>query len=82
MGNFGKLTAYLEEISQGPVAGCACLVYQGEQEVYRRYAGRKTTEGGEALENNTLYRLYSLTKLATAAAVLQVNEQKKLRLED
>lgn len=82
MGNFGKLTAYLEEISQGPVAGCACLVYQGEQELYRRYAGRKTTEGGEALENNTLYRLYSLTKLATAAAVLQLKEQKKLRLED
>mgnify|MGYP001862479655 CR=1 FL=1 len=36
MGNFGKLTAYLEEISQGPVVGCACLVYQGEQDERRQ----------------------------------------------
>ena len=82
MGNFRKLTAYLEELSQGLVEGCACLVYQGEQEVYRCYAGRRTAEEGEVLKNDTLYRLYSLTKLATAAAVLQLKDQARLGLED
>ena len=69
MGNFRKLTAYLEELSQGLVEGCACLVYQGEQEVYRCYAGRRTAEEGEVLKNDTLYRLYSLTKLYNGTVI-------------
>ena len=36
---------------------------------------------GEAPNENTLYRIYSLTKLYTAVAALQLIEQKKLRLD-
>lgn len=45
-------------------------------EQYRKYAGKCNLQTGEAPNENTLYRIYSLTKLYTAVAALQLIEQK------
>lgn len=76
-----KLDTYIDELCRETISGCSCLILQNGIEQYRKYAGKCNLQTGEAPNENTLYRIYSLTKLYTAVAALQLIEQKKLRLD-
>lgn len=80
MRTWTRLNAYMEELCKSRVSGCACLVYADGKEQYRHYAGKANMETGEAPDCDTLYRIYSLTKLYTAVAALQLAEQGRLDL--
>lgn len=82
MGRFDRVTGYLDGLMEKGIAGGACLVVKGKEEVYRHYEGYADVAGGREPGERTLYRLYSLTKLYTAVAVFTLCEEGKLRLED
>ena len=77
-----RLGGYMDQLCREGISGCACLVYEGEAERFRRYCGLRDVERGLAPDGDTLYRIYSLTKLYTAVAILQLLEAGKLHMED
>ena len=62
--------------------GYDCAVWQHGKEIYRRMAGFEDVESGAPITENTLYNLYSNTKVVTCVAALQLFEQGKFLLED
>ena len=79
---WSRLGGYMAQLCREGISGCACLVYEGEAERFRRYCGLRDVERGLAPDGDTLYRIYSLTKLYTAVAILQLLEAGKLHMED
>lgn len=79
--DFTELTAYLNNLTKKAVPSCACLIYLKNEEIYRNYAGYSRIDAMSPVKDDTLYRLYSLTKLYTAAAVLTLYERGLLPLD-
>ena len=69
-----------EAIEDGVTAGANVLIcHNGEEEFYGE-AGYADRENGIPIQRDTIFRLYSMTKPITAAAVLMLLEQGKLDL--
>lgn len=66
-----------QEISGGNL----CVMYKGE-EVYYAQAGMADIANQKKIERDSLFRLYSMTKPITAAAVMMLMEQGKIDLLD
>lgn len=82
MAEFSELTRYLECLTQDGIASGACLIYLKNREVYRHYAGWGNVKNQTPLRDDTLYRLYSLTKLYTAVAVFTLVEKGLMEVDD
>lgn len=81
--NFSKLTKLLDESEKNLMApGCGCVVFKGEEQVYRHIAGFKDREAGIKLEGDETYFLYSCSKIMTCAAALTLVDKGLLSLED
>ena len=80
--NFGKITKYLDSLEARGIPSVDCMVYQNHELVYRHMNG--TTDAGKEkrIEGNELYLMFSMTKVQTMTAVMQLIEQGKLSLED
>lgn len=75
--SFSRMTEYLEMIpSLYGIPMCELSVRHGHQEVYRHAVGQRPAG------SKTMYRLYSMTKLFTCTAAMQLIEQGRLDLED
>lgn len=59
-----------------------CLIYHKGKKAYRRLAGFADYERTRTLDTKQLFRIYSVTKLITVTAVMQMIEAGTLRLED
>ena len=79
---WSRLGGYMDQLCSEKISGCACLVYEGQTERFRRYCGLRDVERELAPDRDTLYRIYSLTKLYTAVAVLQLLESGKMHMGD
>jgi len=66
--------------SGGP--GCAALVVKNGKVVYRKAFGKANIELNVNLEPGMIFRLGSITKQFTAVAILKLEEQGKLSLQD
>ncbi|MDR1177153.1 MAG: beta-lactamase family protein [Treponema sp.] len=81
--NFSRLTVYLDSLyNEKNIPGVGCVVYHRCQRVYEHYTGFSDVENKIPFGPETLFRLYSATKLVTAVAVLQLCEQGKVKLSD
>ena len=77
------LNALLDEIqTEYKLPGYDCAVWQHGKEIYRRMAGVSDLTTGTPVTENTLYNIYSNTKVITCVAALQLYEQGKFLLED
>lgn len=78
------LTPYVEELRErsNNTAGLAIGITQGDTIIYARTFGYANIEQGVEADFNTLFHIASLSKPFTAAAVVKLVEQKKLRLSD
>ena len=75
--SFSRMTEYLEMLpSLYGIPACELSVYHGHREVYRHAVGQLPAG------NKTVYRLFSMTKLFTCTAAMQLIEQGKLNLDD
>lgn len=70
------------EVNQGRLAGIAILVEQDGQLLHRSQHGYQDISGDIPLADDTLYKIFSLTKPVTSVAMLMLQEQGKLSLDD
>lgn len=69
------------EVDAGRVAGIATLVWEQDQIVHRQQLGYQDIASQTPLAEDTLYKIFSLTKPVTAVAVLMLVEEGKLDLD-
>ncbi|SFT14591.1 CubicO group peptidase, beta-lactamase class C family [Zhouia amylolytica] len=64
------------------IPGLALAVIIDDEIVYENYMGESSLESGELVNENTLFRIFSATKLITATGVFQLIENGTLNLDD
>ncbi|GJM38098.1 MAG: serine hydrolase [Acidimicrobiales bacterium] len=69
-------------VDQGKWPGALVAVWRHGREVYRDAYGMADMERGTPVADDTVYRLFSMTKPITSIALLQLVEQGIVRLED
>lgn len=71
-----------QEVDAGQIAGAGYLLFQGGRERYFSTCGYADRERKMPVERDTIFRLFSMTKPITAAAVMILVERGKLDLRD
>ncbi len=76
MKQFDRLTAFLTRlIDQEQLAGCSCVVTQGQDIVYENYLGYADREAGRKMSEDTVFRMYSMTKAPIFTAAMMLFER-------
>lgn len=73
--NFKHLDEFLKRITDKIVPGADCAVYYHHEPVYRECYGYADVETKRPLTTNTMYSIYSLSKIITCTAALQLFER-------
>ncbi|MGB3625225.1 MAG: serine hydrolase domain-containing protein, partial [Henriciella sp.] len=69
-------------LDTGKLPCMATLVSRNGQIVHEAYRGRTRLEGGEPINAQTIFRIYSMTKPITSVAAMMLFEEGKIRLDD
>ena len=69
-------------IEPGKIAGCTTLVARKGKICYLEALGQADRERNTAMQDDTLVRMYSMTKPITSVAIMMLFEQGKLALTD
>lgn len=78
-----EIDAYLiKAMALHNIPGLAVAVVKDDKVVYENYLGRSSLESGTPVDKNTLFRIFSATKLITSTAVFQLIQDGKLNLDD
>ena len=78
-----KIDNYLKEtIETNEIPGSAVAVIKDGKVIYKQYFGKGSIEENKIIDEKSIFRLYSTTKLITVVAVFQLIEKEKLSLED
>ena len=81
--NFQHLTSYINELYETEgIPSSDIIVYEKGKEIYRHSAGYQDVATGEPIRLNSLYFMYSASKLLTITATMQLLERGKLLLHD
>ena len=80
--NLAKITEYLETLPGRGIPSVDCMIYKDHELVYRHMCGTTDEAYSKAIQGDELYLMFSMTKVQTMTAVLQLVEQEKLSLED
>jgi CubicO group peptidase (beta-lactamase class C family) len=74
--------AALEELKATNTPGAAIAIVKGDRLVYSKAFGVASVDTGAAVTPDMLFRLGSTTKMFTAAALVQLAEQGKIKLNE
>lgn len=78
-----RIDALMQQyIDENLIAGAVALVLQNGEPVYQHAAGWADKEAGTRMSNDTIFRIASQTKALTSVAILQLQEQGKLLVND
>ena len=78
-----EIETYLQEqIQMQQIPGLALGVIKNGKVVYEEYFGKSDLETNATVSENTLFLVYSITKLMVSTGVFQLIEQHKISLED
>ncbi len=80
--NFEKITAYLDSLESRGIPSVDCMIYRDHELVYRHMNGTTDEKKETKINGSEVYLMFSMTKVQTMTAVLQLVEQGKLSLED
>ena len=80
--NANQMTQYLDSLLELGIPSVDCIVYQDHQQIYRHYNGTVNAEKTKEVSPDQRYLMFSMTKVQTMTAVMQLVEQGKLSLED
>lgn len=80
--NFTKISNYLDTLPSKGIPSVDCMIYKDHELVYRHMAGTTDANYSIPIKGDELYLMFSMTKVQTMTAVLQLVEQGKLSLED
>lgn len=78
----GRLTPLLRSFVEKGPAGAACSVARGGEILYEEYFGSADLEGNKPIAPDTIYRIYSMTKVITCTAALMLYERGLFLLND
>lgn len=82
-GRLDQLTQSMQRyVDEGKLAGAVTMVARHGKIVYFETVGNKSVDDTRPLAKDDLFRIYSMTKPITAAAVMQLYEQGKFQLTD
>ena len=71
-----------EYVESGKLPGYAALVARGNEICYLRMYGRRDLESSDPIEDDTIYRIYSMTKPVTSVAAMMLYEEGRFELTD
>ncbi len=71
-----------DKIEQGKVPGAIVLVQQHGKPVYREFLGVRDVATKLPMTDDTIFRLFSMTKPITSVVAMQLIEEGKFRLDD
>jgi CubicO group peptidase (beta-lactamase class C family) len=78
-----KIDTYLQQtMAVQQIPGMAVAVIQKGQVIYEAYYGKASLESNQPVNSNTLFPIFSTTKLISATGVFQLIEKGRLHLED
>lgn len=80
--NAEKLTEYLDSLSKMGIPGADCIVMKDHQVIYRHMVGTNDAAYSVPVNGKEQYLMFSMTKVQTMTAVMQLVEQGKLSLQD
>ena len=70
------------QVERGDVAGGSVLVLQDGKEIYRHNSGMADIARNIPVESDTIFRIYSMTKPITAAALMILHDRGMFDFED
>ncbi|MBS5063928.1 MAG: beta-lactamase family protein [Hungatella hathewayi] len=82
MDNNKEIDALLKTLTEQGIPGCALLVRRERAVIYEHYTGYADLELQKEMNADTLFRIYSMTKLYTCAAALQLCAENKLAFNE
>ena len=82
MGQFDRLTPLLKSFVEKGPAGCACAVMHKGEIVYEGYFGYADLETKREISQDTIYRIFSMSKVITCTAALILYERGLYLLND
>jgi len=80
--DFQKLTDLLDSLNEKGIPACDCAVYFNHEPVYRHMSGFSDARKTKKVSNEDVYWLYSVTKVITCTAAMQLVEQGRIGLYD
>ncbi|MBP5354037.1 MAG: beta-lactamase family protein [Lachnospiraceae bacterium] len=80
--NERKLTEYLDSLLKAGLPSFDCMVSKDHELLYRHMGGFADAGKTEPIRADQKYLMFSMTKIQTMTAVMQLVEQGKLSLED
>lgn len=75
-----QIDRYLKEEASNTLGMAVAVIKEGNL-LYESYLGKENLEG-KAVDQTTIFPVYSLSKLITATAIFQLIEENRLQLED
>jgi CubicO group peptidase (beta-lactamase class C family) len=83
-GRLERITEHLATryVGPGKIAGCQITVVRGEHVAYHRSLGLRDRERATPVTEDTIWRIYSMTKPITSIALMQLFEQGAFLLTD
>lgn len=81
--DFDKVGNYMDSlIEEKRLAGCSLQIMLEDETAYEHYTGYADLQERRRIDEETLFRIYSMTKPVTVTAALQLYEQGKFLLND
>jgi CubicO group peptidase (beta-lactamase class C family) len=78
-----KISNYIKEvIDVNEIPGLALAIIKNGKVIYEGYYGKASLEENIPVDKNSIFRIYSTTKLISTVGVFQLIEKGKLSLED
>lgn len=77
-----KMTKYLDSLLELGIPSVDCMVYREHKLIYRHFNGTVDVEHTRKVSADQRYLMFSMTKVQTMTAIMQLVEQGKLSLED
>jgi CubicO group peptidase (beta-lactamase class C family) len=82
MGKYQDLTALLDSFVEKGPAGCGCALAQNGKVLYEHYSGMADVAAGRPTDENSVYRLFSMTKVIICTAAMMLFERGRFLLDD
>lgn len=79
---FEAITSYLDSLIDRDIPSVDCMIYENHKLLYRHMSGKVDINKSVDVTKDTDYLIFSMTKVLTMTAIMQLVEQGKVSLED
>lgn len=78
-----RVSEYLrDQVAEGKIPGAILLIQQHGKPVYHEFFGVRDVATKQPMTDDTIFRLFSMTKPITSVVAMQLIEEGKLKLDD